>query len=384
MSAINIDGLRQRAKSKLPKAVFDFVDGGAMDERTLRHNSDDFAEIRFLPKALVDVSAISLGTTVLGQPQTIPLILSPTGITSFFGQGGEVAAARAAKAAGIGYCLSTMATTPIETLARVRDDFWFQLYVQKDRGFTRALVDRAYAAGSRVLCLTVDTVVSGRRERDLRNGFTVPPRITPANALDFISRPQWLWRMASGPRMTFAHFEQMFAGHGFVSIAKQVGDQFDRNLTWKDVAWLKSIFPGKVAIKGILHPQDARRAIDNGADGIIVSNHGGRQLDGATSPIRALPAIVDAAAGRAEVLLDGGVRRGTDIAKALALGAKACMIGRPFLYGLAAAGEAGVGEAIGILRSELENTLTLLGCPDVTNLDPTFLEPAPRGWPANR
>jgi len=385
MQAINIEGLRRKARRRLPRAVFDFIDGGAMDERTLAANRDDYAALRLLPRALVDVAQRRQAMRVLGQELATPLVLSPTGLTGLFGPGGEIAAARAAHGAGAGYCLSTMATTSIEDLAREQPGFWFQLYVQRDREVTRALVARAEAAGCPVLCVTVDVVVPGRRERDVRNGFTVPPRLTPGNALDFLAHPAWLWRIASGPPIGFANFAHLAERRvGLTTVAKYATDQFDPSVGWPEIEWLRSLWPGKLVIKGLLAPDDARRAADAGADGLVVSNHGGRQLDGAVSTIAALPGVVDAVGERLEVLIDGGIRRGGDVIKALALGARACLIARPFLYGLAAGGEAGVVRALEILHDEIDGMQALLGCPDLAQLDRSFLFQPGTPWPANR
>jgi L-lactate dehydrogenase (cytochrome) len=385
MQAVNIEDLRRQARRKLPKPLFDFVDGGAMDERTLAANSGDFARIRFLGKALAAVGERQQNVQVLGQDFGMPLILSPTGLTGVFGPGGEAAAARAAKAAGAGFCSSTVATTSIEALAQIHPGFWFQLYIQRDRGFTRALVERAAAAGCPVLCVTTDTVVAGKRERDIRNGFSVPPKMNAHNFVDFLLRPGWLWRMATGPRISFANFPDQGGGRTqFATVSQQIASQFDPDISWNDIAWLKEFWPGKIALKGVMHPEDVRRAVDNGVDGIIVSNHGGRQLDGAISTIAALPAVVEAADGRLDVLIDSGIRRGTDVVKALALGAKACMIGRAFVYGLAAAGEAGVGQTLSILRGEIDNVQALIGCPDIRQVDRSFLQENRQPWPANR
>jgi L-lactate dehydrogenase (cytochrome) len=384
-TAINIEDLRRLARRRLPKAVFDFVDGGAQDERTLDANCRDFAAIQFLPRQLVDVSERRAGVRVLGQDLSLPIVLGPTGLTGMFGAGGEIAAARAAATAGVGYCLSTMATTSIEELAAAAPGFWFQLYMQRDRGVTRALVERAAAAGSPVLVLTTDTVLPGNRERDLRNGFTVPLKMTVATAADFASRPGWLWRMLTGPRMTFANLvDGRQSGESFESIVQHAARMFDAALDWRDVDWLKSIWPGKLAIKGILSVEDARRAADHGADAIVVSNHGGRQLDDVPSTISVLPRIADAVGDRLEVLIDGGIRRGSDVVKALALGAKACLIGRAFLFGLAAGGERGVGRALEIFAGEIDRVQALLGCPDLAKIDRSFLVQEPSRWPSNR
>lgn len=383
--AVNIDDLRRRARRRLPRMVFDFVDGGAMDERTLAENRGDFEALRFLPRTMVDVGERRQAVRVLGQDLAVPMILAPTGMTGLFGPGGEIAAARAAARIGAGFCLSTMATTTIEDLAAAAPGFWFQLYVQKDRGVTRSFVERAEAAGCPVLCLTVDVVVPGKRERDLRNGFVVPPKFSVANLADFARHPAWLWRMATRPPATFANFAEVHGGRpGLTSVARYVSRQFDRSMTWKDIAWLRSFWSGKIAVKGILSPGDARLAAEHGADAVIVSNHGGRQLDGASSAIAALPAVADAVGDRIEVLMDSGIRRGGDVVKALALGARACLVGRAFLYGLAAGGEAGVDRALEILHGEIDNVQALLGCPDVADLDRSYLADARGPWPGNR
>ncbi|MBC7732579.1 MAG: alpha-hydroxy-acid oxidizing protein, partial [Bacteriovorax sp.] len=292
---------------------------------------------------------------------------------------GDLATARATQAAGVGYCLSTNSNASIESVAqRGCNSFWFQLYIQRDRGMVRSLVERAAAAGCPVLCLTVDLPIQGPRERDQRNGFTVPPRLGLSNVLDYAQHLGWLARMARGPRITFGNLEQPGQQKAaLVTLAQHISTQFDPTVTWKEVDWIRSVWPGRIALKGILHAGDARRAVAHGVDAVIVSNHGGRQLDGAPSAISALPPIVDAVEGKAEVLMDGGIRRGSDIVKALALGAKGCLIGRAGLYGLASHGEAGVARAIAILMAEIDVTLALLGQPDVAALDRAAVSLAP-------
>ncbi len=382
---ITIEDVRRRARRNLPKPVFDYIDGATADEWTKGINSSDFKEIRFLPRAMVDVSSRSQRTTVLGQTYDLPLILSPTGLTGLYGPGGEIAVARAAKAAGGVFCLSTVGTQTIEDVAKAAPGIWFQLYVQRDRALTQELVERAGRAGCPVLVVTVDTTVQGRRDRDIRNGFSFPPKMTPANIWHFGTHPKFLWRLATSPKLGFANFAHVPGYNmGFSAATRQANADFVRKITWDDVAWFKSIFPGKVALKGILHPEDARLAAEHGADAIIASNHGGRQLEGATSPIRALPRLVEAVDGRCEVLLDGGIRHGGDMLKAMALGAKACMTGRPYLYALAAGGEAGVARMLAILKGEMDTAQALLGCNRLDQLDRSYLEPMDRAWPANR
>jgi L-lactate dehydrogenase (cytochrome) len=371
MRIINIEDLRRLAKRRLPKAVFEFVDGAAHDERTLAANRRDFEQIWFAPRVLVDVGDRRQAVRVLGQQYSSPFVMGPTGLAGMLWPEGDIATARATAKAGVGYCLSTNSNCSIEQVAaHGRRDFWFQLYLQRDREMARSLVDRARAVGCPVLCVTVDLPIQGPRERDERNGFTVPPRLDLENVLDFARHVGWLWRMATGPRITFANLERD-DGHQskLTTVAQHIAEQFDPTVTWKEIDWLKSIWGGAMAVKGILRPDDARLAVQHGADAVIVSNHGGRQLDGASSAVSALPAIVDAVGGRVEVLIDGGIRRGSDIVKALALGARACLVGRASLYGLAANGEAGVSRAIEILTKEIDMTLALLGQPDVAKLN---------------
>ena len=369
--AVTVADLRGLAKKNLPKSVFEFIDGGANDERTLTANMRDLTQIEFAPRVLTDVSNRQQAVKILGQTYSSPLILGPTGLAGLLWPAGDIATARASAAAGVGYCLSTNSNDSIEQLARHgRSDFWFQLYIQRDRAMVRALVDRAAAAGCPVLCVTVDLPIQGPRERDERNGFTVPPRLRLGDVFDYATRLGWLWRMACGPRITFANLERAGGdASNLKTLVEHISAQFDQTVTWNDIDWLKSIWPGRLAIKGILHPQDAKLAVEHGVDAVIVSNHGGRQLDGAPSAISALPGIVAAIAGRAEVLMDGGIRRGRDVVKAMALGASGCLIGRAGLYGLAANGEGGVMRVIDILKKEIDVTLALLGQPDITKID---------------
>jgi L-lactate dehydrogenase (cytochrome) len=278
-------------------------------------------------------------------------------------------------AAGIPYCLSTMSTCSIEQIAAASDvQRWFQLYVLRDRGITKTMIERARATGCKALVLTVDTKVQGPRERDMRNGFTVPPKFTLATMVDFARHWRWLFDVGLGPKVTFRNFDGTAAQSGnAVTITQFIAGQYDLSISWKDVDWFKSAWGGPLALKGVLSPGDAKIALDHGVDAIIVSNHGGRQLDGAVSAIDALPGVVDAVDGRAEVILDGGVRRGSDVVKALCLGARACMIGRAWLYGLAAGGEAGVARALEILVQEIDTTMTLLGRPTLAELGPECL-----------
>ena len=369
--AVTIADLRGLAKKNLPKSVFEFIDGGANDERTLNANLRDLERIGFAPRVLNDVSNRNQSVQILGQEYSSPLVFGPTGLSGLLWPDGDIATARATATAGIGYCLSTNSNGSIEQVAsRGRPDFWFQLYIQRDRALVRTLVDRAAAAGCPVLCVTVDLPIQGPRERDERNGFTVPPRLHLGDVFNYATRMGWLWRMTTGPCITFANLERAGGDESNLkTLVEHISAQFDQTVTWKEIDWLKSIWPGKMAIKGILHPLDAKLAVAHGIDAVIVSNHGGRQLDGAPSAISALPGIVEAVDGRAEVLMDGGIRRGSDVVKAMALGARGCLIGRAGLYGLAAKGESGVTRAIEILKKEIDMTLALLGQPDITKLD---------------
>ncbi len=373
--ALTVADLRAIACDKLPRSVFDYVDGGAHDERSLRANLEAFAQMHFAPRVLVDVSQRSQACSVLGQQLTSPMILGPTGLAGVVWPDGDLAMARAATAAGVGFCQSTTSSSSIEQVATTAcHDHWFQLYVQKDRGVTASLLERARVAGCPVLVLTVDMPLQGTRERDVRNGFTVPPRLGLDNVFDYARRLGWLWRMAKGPRLGFGNLEKAKAPkRNLTSLAAHIGAQFDASVSWKDLDWLRSQWSGKLAIKGILHPEDARLAVSHGADAVIVSNHGGRQLDGTPSALAALPGVVAVVDGQCEVLMDGGVRRGSDIVKAMALGARACLIGRAGLYGLAAGGEAGVARAIDILQKEIDIAQALLGVADLSQIDQAAL-----------
>ncbi|MBX9964138.1 MAG: alpha-hydroxy-acid oxidizing protein [Burkholderiales bacterium] len=375
MNAYNISDLRDAARRRLPKTIFEFIDGGAFDEVSLRANQADFEKRRFMTRVLTDVSTCERSTTIVGTPASAPLVLAPTGLAGILHRRGELSASRAAHAAGVPYCLSTMATCSIEQIAQASDvQRWFQLYVLRDRGITKMMIERARATGCKALVLTVDTKVQGPRERDMRNGFTVPPKFTLGTMIDFARHWRWLIDVGLGPKVTFRNFDGTTAQSGdAVTITQFIAGQYDLSISWKDVDWFKSVWGGPIALKGVLSPEDARIAVDHGVDAIIVSNHGGRQLDGAISAIDALPGVVAAVQGKAEVILDGGVRRGSDVVKALCLGARACMIGRAWLYGLAAGGEAGVAKALDILIKEIDTTMTLLGRTTLAELGPHCL-----------
>ena len=370
MNVACIEDLRRIARRRLPRVIFEFVDGGAQDEVTLRRNLEDFQRIALVPRVLTDVSQRDQSVTVLGQTYSSPLILAPTGTPGVVWPNGGMAAALAAEAAGVGFCLSTMSTSSIEEIARAcKRPIWFQLYVMRDRELGKSMMQRAKAAGCSALVITVDLQMQGQRDRDVRNGLTIPPKLRVGSIVDFALHPGWVWRQLTGPKITLANFAGSGKGDDLFTIAEFVNAQFDPSVTWKDIDWVRSVWDGPLALKGILDAEDAKLAVEHGVQAVIVSNHGGRQLDGVPSAISALAEVVDAVDGRAEVILDGGVRRGNDVLKALALGAKACMIGRPFLYGLAANGGAGVRKALDLLRAEIDVNLALLGRAGVKDLD---------------
>ncbi len=371
MQAINIDYLRRLAQRRLPRTIFEFIDGGAQDETTLHANRGDFQRIRFMTRTLTDISNRDQSITLFGRRYDSPIVLAPTGLAGILARRGELAAVRAANRHNVPYCLSTMATCSIDEIAQQANaPNWFQLYVLRDRGLTKHFIDRAKQARCSALVLTIDTKMQGPRERDIRNGFTVPPRLTLATIFDFAVHWRWLLDVGLGPKIAFRNFIGTSAeSTSAVTISQFIAGQYDLSVNWRDVDWFKAHWGGPVLLKGILSPQDAARALTHGVDGVIVSNHGGRQLDGAISAVAALPDVVDAVGGRIPVLLDGGIRRGADVIKAIALGASACMVGRAWLYGLAAAGEQGVNRALAILRDEIDLALALLGRPALADLD---------------
>ena len=375
--AINIEDLRNLARKRLPKTIFEFIDGGSQDEITLRANRADFERYAYRTRTLTDITTRDISTSILGKKSSAPLVLAPTGLAGLLSRRGELSASRAAARAGVPYCLSTMATTTIEDIAKASDvTRWFQLYVLRDRGLTKAFIDRAKATGCTALVLTVDTKMQGPRERDMRNGFTVPPKFTLGTMLDFALHFRWLMDVGLGPKIAFRNFEGTAAqATDAVTITQFIANQYDLSVNYKDLEWFKTTWGGPLAVKGILTGEDARRACDHGADAIIVSNHGGRQLDGAISAITALPEVVAAVGNRSEVILDGGVRRGSDVIKALCLGAHSCMIGRAWLYGLAAGGEAGVARSLDILIKEIDLAMALLGRTSLSELNRDILVP---------
>jgi L-lactate dehydrogenase (cytochrome) len=366
-----IEDLRLLHKRRVPKAFFDYADRGSYAEETLRANRDDLQKIKFRQRILVDVSKRDLSTTILGEPSSMPLILAPVGLLGMQHGDGEIHACRAAQAAGIPFTQSTMSICSIEDIAgSVEKPFWFQLYVMKDRGFIKALVERAIAAKCTALCLTVDLQVIGQRHQDIKNGMSVPPEWSLSKLFDFATKPAWVQGVLQGKRRTFGNI----AGHvknteDLTKLSAWTASQFDTSLNWKDVDWIRSIWPGKLIIKGIHDIEDAKLAVETGAQAMVVSNHGGRQLDGAPSSIHVLPGIADAVGDKIEIMFDGGIRSGQDVMRALALGAKSCMIGRAYAYGLGAGGQAGVAKAIDIIQKELLTTMGLCGVNRVEEID---------------
>ena len=366
-----IDDLRQLARRRVPRAFFDYADRGSYSEQTLRANRDDLLRLKLRQRVLVDVSARDLSTTIVGEPAPLPLSLAPIGLCGMQHGDGEILSARAAQAAGIPFTLSTMSICSIEDVAAAVDKpFWFQLYVMRDRGFVRSLIERAIAAKCSALVLTLDLQVLGQRHADVKNGMTVPPEIRIKNVLDIMTKPAWALGVLRGKRKNFGNLAGHVHGMESVnSLAQWIAGQFDPALNWSDVEWVRSLWPGKLILKGVLDVEDARLAAKTGASAIVVSNHGGRQLDGAPSSISVLPKIVDAVGGDIEVMFDGGIRTGQDVLRALALGARSCMIGRAYIYGLGAAGQAGVTKAIDVIRQELDVSMALTGTRRVTDID---------------
>lgn len=367
MRVINsIADLRELAQRRVPRSIFEYVDRGSYDEITLARNRADLDALRFRQRVLIDVSSQSMATQVLGAPASMPLVIGPTGMAGMVHGDGEIHTAQAAEAFGIPFCLSTVSICSIEDVrGAVRNPFWFQLYIMKDRGYTGELIDRAEAAGCPVLMMTVDIPVSGLRRRDPKNGLSVPPRLTMRNALDIASKPRWLWSVLTGRRREFGNLTAAVSRTSGTTFAQWLTAQFDASVTWKDLEAIRARWKGRLIVKGITDPEDARQVVALGADALVVSNHGGRQLDGGASTISALPSVVDAVQGRCEVLFDGGVRSGQDILKGVALGAGAAITGRAFLYGLGALGGRGVTTALEIMSRELQVSLALTGCNDV-------------------
>ena len=372
----HVDVLQRIARKRVPKMFYDYADSGSWTESTYRANEADFQKILLRQRVAVNMENRSTRSTMIGQPVAMPVALAPTGLTGMQHADGEILAARAAKAFGVPFTLSTMSICSIEDVAEATDrhPFWFQLYVMRDRGFIERLIDRAKAANVSALQLTVDLQILGQRHKDIVNGLSAPPKPTIRNLLDLATKPRWCWNMLHTPRRTFRNI----AGHvdGVTDLSKLsawTSQQFDPQLNWGDVEWIKRRWGGKLIIKGIMDAEDTRHAVDSGADALIVSNHGGRQLDGAPSSISALPAIADAVGRDIEVWMDGGVRSGQDVLKARALGARGVLIGRAFLYGLGAYGEQGVTRALEIIHRELDLTMAFCGRTDIEAVDRSIL-----------
>ena len=373
-----IEDLRRMAKRRVAKAVFDYVDRGSYGEYTLRANRDDLESLVLRQRVAIDVDRRSTRSTMLGQEVSMPVALSPVGLTGLNWANGEMLAARAAERFGVPYTLSTMSICSIEDVAgALTRPFWFQLYVMRDRGFSASLIERAKAAGCSALVLTLDLQVQGQRHQDLKNGLAVPPRLTLATALDMLIRPAWVLNVMTSRRKSFGNLEGRIPdADSLTTLSHWIAGQFDPTLSWKDVEWVKKLWGGKIILKGILDAEDAKIAAATGVEALVVSNHGGRQLDSTSSSIRALPEIVDAVGDKIELLFDGGIRSGQDVLKALALGAKGTMIGRAYAYGLGAMGEAGVTRALEIIRNELDVSMALCGIGDVKKVSPAILRRA--------
>jgi L-lactate dehydrogenase (cytochrome) len=373
MTVVNcIADLRALARRRIPRAIFEFADQGSYDEVTYRRNRTDLDGLCIRGRVLVDVSQQNLRTSVLGELIAMPVAIAPTGLAGLFHANGEILGARAAEAFGIPFCLSTMSVCSIEDVrSAVTRPFWFQIYLMRDRSFNLELIQRAQAAQCSALVVTVDLPVLGVRRRDAKNGLSIPPRLTLSNALDMAGRPAWALKVLFGKRRSFGNLDDLMkrSGGNLTTVSAWIATQFDPSVTWKDIEWIRRVWRGKLIVKGILDADDAKAACAAGVDALIVSNHGGRQLDGAPSSISVLPEIVDAVRGRCEVLFDGGVQSGQDVLKALALGARSCLIGRTFVYALGAMGEKGVTAALDIIRGELQVSLALAGVTDVQRID---------------
>ena len=378
--AANIDDLRLIAKGNLPGGVFDYIDGAAEDEEALARSIRVFEDVLFRPRVLRDMSSVDLSTTLLGKKIPFPLALSPTGFGRISDSQGELAVARSAARMGLPYTLSTMGTRSIEEVAVVSDGpKWFQVYVWKDRGLVKEMINRAGAAGYETIMITVDFATLGRRERDIRRGFTLPPKLGLGTILDGIKHPRWTKDFATSDPIRFANVTGAGDdkdGTDAMALGPYVDEQLDASLSWSDLEIFRDIWPGTMMIKGVQDVEDARIAADLGIEAVALSNHGGRQLDSSPAPFELLPETVDAVGDRIEILVDGGVRRGADIVKAVSLGATACMAGRPYLYGLGAGGERGVDKALGFLHDEFERTMKLIGAASVAELGPEFVQPA--------
>jgi L-lactate dehydrogenase (cytochrome) len=375
--AASVADLRGMARRRLPRGVFDYIDGAAEDERTSLANEAAFAATTFRPRVLRGLGGVDAAGSILGRPLAYPLVLAPTGFTRIADPDGELAVARSAARAGIPYTLSTLSTRSIEEVRAVSDGrLWFQVYVWRDRGLVKEMIERAAAANYEALVLTVDTAVFGRRERDVRRGFSLPPTIGPGTVLDGLLHPAWTWDLLRSEPIRFANVAGREVGDGSspVTLSDYINAQFDSSLSWTDLDWLRSVWAGPIVLKGVQRVDDAVTAADAGVDAVALSNHGGRQLDGAPAAFSLVAPVADALGGRVEIICDGGVRRGSDIVKALAAGATAAMAGRAYLYGLGAAGERGVDRVLGWFRDDMVRTMTLLGAGSIRELDRSMLD----------
>jgi isopentenyl diphosphate isomerase/L-lactate dehydrogenase-like FMN-dependent dehydrogenase len=381
--AYSINAMRSLARAALPRPIFDFADGAAEDEYTLKRNEAAFDEIELLPHPLSGAAERDLAISLFGQPLSMPIIVGPTGLAGLFWPDGERVTARAASAAGTVYCLSHGSVCTLEQLAACgTSPRWMQVFIYKDRGFTRELSERAANAGYDALVLTIDNQLTGNRERDIRNGFAIPPRFGFAGLAGMALKAEWLWRMRRDiGHVTFGNYVRPGEKADVKMLAGRMASLLDPSMSWRDVDTLRQIWSGPLILKGILHPDEAKAAVDRGIDGLIVSNHGGRQLDGTPASIDALPAVVEAVGDKIPVLIDGGVRRGSDVVKALALGAKACLVGRPQLWGLAIAGEAGVTHMLDIYRQEISRVMGLCGVSRIGDIGKNLLFSHPGNGP---
>jgi isopentenyl diphosphate isomerase/L-lactate dehydrogenase-like FMN-dependent dehydrogenase len=373
--AYSVNAMREMAHKQLPQSVFDFADGGADDEKTLRLNESAFDQYVLLPRPLNGAPKRDLSVNLFGKSLKLPVIIGPTGLSGLFWPNGECETAKAAHAAGTAFCLSHGSTCTMEELSTTdATPRWMQVFIYKDRSFTEEFCRRADAAGFDALVLTIDNQIPSKRERDLRNGFSIPPNFGLIGYATMILKYKWLWRMRNTLRtMTFGNYVRPGKASNLSALAAQMTELLDPGMTWADIDWLRRIWKKPLLIKGILHPEDAQKAIDLGVDGIIVSNHGGRQLDGAIASINALPDVIGRVGGQIPVLMDGGVRRGSDVVKALSLGATACLIGRPQLWGVATAGQAGVERILDIYSREIDMAMGLCGASDISELTPNLI-----------
>jgi L-lactate dehydrogenase (cytochrome) len=374
---VNVDDYRKLARRRLPKFVFDYADGAAGDEITMRRNLDAFAELQLHPRQQIDVSERSMETTVLGRTLTMPMLLGPTGLQRLVHRRADLEVAEAAGRAGIPFVVSASTAFTVEEIAEAATgDLWLQVYPWRDRGAIEHVVKRAAKVGYSTLVVTVDVPLLARRERDIRNGMSIPPRITAANVYQGAIHPRWVSHLLRGPEITFVNFKELVPESRGMALMQWVNQELTNPASgWGDVAWLREVWPGPLVVKGVLTVEDARLAADSGAEAIVVSNHGGRQLDHTPPTAQVLPRIVDAVGDRVEVLVDGGIRRGSDIVKALALGARAVLVARPYWWGLAAGGARGVGGVIDLLRSELDMAMALSGRPTIASIGPDLLTP---------